>query len=47
MAPESDSSPKYTRLGGKGVFVNDDTSAAATARSAAGSVIFMPPATLR
>ena len=46
-APESEISPKYTASAGSGALASEETSAAATARSAAGSLMRRPPATLR
>jgi hypothetical protein len=46
-APERLISPKTTVSGASGVPSRADRSAAATARSAAGSEIFSPPATFR
>ena len=46
-SPDRPISPKTTVSGGTGTPLTDDTRAAATARSAAGSPIFSPPATFR
>src|SRR3569833_772718 len=43
--PASEISPKYTASGGSGELESEEISAAATARSAAGSLTFNPPAT--
>ena len=46
-APDRAISPKKTRSGASASWPTDESRAAAAARSAAGSVIFNPPATLR
>ena len=46
-SPDNPISPKATARRGAGVSVSEETSAAATARSAAGSATRKPPATLR
>jgi hypothetical protein len=46
-APDKDISPKYTASAGSGALASEETSAAAAARSAAGSWMRSPPATLR